>query len=360
VRVAFHAGQLLQPVPGGIGRYERALLRHIPRDGIEVVAFAAGPRPPSVARHVPWVDLGRPHGSLRYELWHRLRRPVVRVDADVVHAPSLAVPPTGATPLVVTVHDIAFARFPHLTTRRGYRFHMRGLDLARRDAAAVVAISEFTRGELLSQGFDAERVFVARSGMDAPTDRDDADVDAAVATAGVTHPYVLCVGTVEPRKDFPTAAAAVAKVRARHPALTLVIVGPPGWGNVTGLDRPFVRVLGRQPWPVLEALYRRATACCLPSRYEGFGLPALEALARGAPVITTTGSALEEVVGDAALLFAPGDVDGCAAALENVMDDVALRDHLARTGRARAEEFTWNATADAYVVAYRSALQHRP
>ena len=360
MRVAFHAGQLLQPVPGGIGRYERSLLAHIPRQGVDVVAFAAGPRPTSVAPHVPWIDLGRPHGSMRYELWHRLQRPIVRVEADVVHAPSLAVPPTGATPLVVTVHDVAFARYPHLTTSRGVRFHMRGLELARRHASVVVAISDFTREELLAHGFEEGRLRVARSGIDLPTERDDAEIDATVARAGLDGPYVLSVGTLEPRKDYPTAVAAVAKVRARHPELSLVIVGPAGWGEVEGLDEPFVRVFGRQSWHVLDALYRRARVCCLPSRYEGFGLPALEALVRGVPVVTTTGSSLEEVVGDAGLLFRPGDVDACGDAIARVLDDATLDTALRTAGRARAAQFTWASAADAYVDAYQSALEVHP
>jgi glycosyltransferase involved in cell wall biosynthesis len=107
---------------------------------------------------------------------------------------------------------------------------------------------------------------------------------------------------------------------------------------------------------VLDALYRRATAVCLPSRYEGFGLPALEAMVRGAPVVTTTGSSLEEVVADAGLLFSPGDVDTCASALERVFDDGALRTSLAAAGRQRAGEFTWESTADAYAKAYEQAL----
>jgi glycosyltransferase involved in cell wall biosynthesis len=356
VRVGFHAGQLLQPVPGGIGRYQRALLAHLPDAGVDVVAFAAGGRPRGVDPRVPWIDLGLPHGSVRYEAWHRVGRPLVRLDVDLVHAPSLAVPPVGRTPLVVTVHDVAFARIPDLTTRRGVRFHERGLALARRHAAVVVAISEFTRFELLQQGFPPERVMVARSGVEPPMARTDDDIDQAVASAGVRAPYVLSVGTVEPRKDLPTAVAAVGKLRARHPEVTLVLVGPDGWGDVDGLDAPYVRRLGAQPWHTLDALYRRAAVCCLPSRYEGLGLPALEALDRGAPVVTTTGSALEEVVGGAALLFAPGDVDTCAAAIERILDDAELRDALRRRGPQQAAAYRWNDTAADYVQAYTRAL----
>ena len=159
LRVALHAGQLLQRVPGGIGRYVEGLFRALPRAGVDVVSFAAGD--PSVYRAAEWpsfVPLGHPYAPWRYELWHRLRFPPVRIDADVVHAPSLAVPPTGRRPLVVTVNDIAFLRYPAMFTRQGIRFHRRGLELARRDARSVVVPSTFTRDELLREGFDAAEV----------------------------------------------------------------------------------------------------------------------------------------------------------------------------------------------------------
>src|SRR6201999_1208261 len=131
-------------------------------------------------------------------------------------------------------------------------------------------------------------------------------------------------GTIEPRKDLPTIVAAVERLRAHgHPALQLVLVGPLGWGTVEGLDRPFVRVVGEQPWPVVDALIRRADACCIASKYEGFGLPALEAIVRGAALAVAEGSAMEEVVGDGALLFPPGDVEACTDALEQILGDEA-------------------------------------
>ena len=132
MKVALHCGQFLQPVPGGIGRYAHSLLRVLPTVDVEVVAFAAGARPPGVPRRVSWIDLGAPHGSVRYEMWHRLGRPAVDIAADVIHATSLAVPPVRDAALVVTVHDIAFLRVPHVTTRRGVSFHRRALGVARR------------------------------------------------------------------------------------------------------------------------------------------------------------------------------------------------------------------------------------
>jgi len=351
-----HAGQLLQPVPGGIGRYEIALMRHLPEFGVEPIAFAAGERPRSVSRQIPWIDLGRPRGSLRYELWHRLRRPVLRIDADVVHAPSLAVPPVGDAPLVVTVHDIAFRRLPHVTTRRGVMFHTRGLNLARRDASLVIVPSVFTRHELELEGFDAARIAVVPFGVDPPAPRDPEEVDSAVARAGVKQPFILTVGTVEPRKDILTIVRAVDRLRRTRPDLTLVVAGPRGWGDVHGLERSFVHVIGAQPWTVLDALYRRADAFCLASLYEGFGLPVVEAMARGIPTITTTGSALEEIAKGAGALFPAGDVDACALQIERVLDDDALRTRMRRSGLARAAELDWSRSAEGHSRAYAQAL----
>ena len=360
MKVAVHAGQLLQPVPGGIGRYVHSLLRVLPAAGVDAFAFAAGARPPGVPRRTVWVDLGPPHGGVRYEMWHRLRRPPLRLDADVVHATSLAVPPVHEAPLVVTVHDVAFLRVPDVTTRRGVSFHRRGLELTRREADLVIAVSAFTRDELLREGFDADGIVVARLGIDPPRARDNGEVDAAVASVGVRPPYVLTVGTVEPRKDLPTMVAAVERLRAcGRPDLELVIVGPSGWGIVDGIDRPFVRRLGEQPWPTVDALLRRANACCIASRYEGFGLPALEAIVRGTPLAAASGSSVEEVVAGAALLFPPGDVDACADALERLLDDDALRAHLAERGRARTGEFTWQRCAETHAAAYARAVSRR-
>jgi glycosyltransferase involved in cell wall biosynthesis len=346
-------------VPGGIGLYIPALLTRLPETGVEPVAFAAGARPRTMAARIPWIDLGWPHGSARYELWHRFRRPVVRIDADLVHAPSLAVPPVRDVPLVVTVHDIAFLRVPGETTRRGTSFHRRGLELARAEADLVLAPSTFTRLELLREGFDADHVVLAPLGVTPPSPRNPDEIDASVARCGVAPPYVLTVGTVEPRKDLATIVRAVEQVRRRRPELTLVIVGPRGWGEVRGLERPGVRVVGELPWRTVDALYRRAEACCVASRYEGFGLPVVEALARGTPVVAADGSALPEVVGGAGLLFPIGEAHALADALERVLDDEDLRIDLARRGRERASQLTWEASARAHADAFARVLHNR-
>jgi glycosyltransferase involved in cell wall biosynthesis len=130
-----------------------------------------------------------------------------------------------------------------------------------------------------------------------------------------------------------------------------------GWGNVSGLDRPGVRRLGPLPWLAVDALYRRASACALVSHYEGFGLPALEALARGAALVCSDGSALGELVGDAALRVDPRDTDAITAALGRALDDGALRAELGARGVARARELTWERSAHAHAALFAHALR---
>ena len=292
---------------------------------------------------------------MRYELWHRLRRPLVQLDADVVHAPSLAVPPTRL-PLVVTVNDVAFLHHPETFTRRGLHFHRRGLALARRHADVVVTPSAFTRAELVAEGFDPSAVFVAHHGVarvDAP---DAATVDAHLARLGVERPYVLAVGTIEPRKNLPVLVDALDQVRAQHPDVTLALAGPRGWLEVPGLDRPWVRELGAVDEAALDALYRGATVYAMPSRYEGFGLPVLEAMARGCAVVAAEAGSLPEIVGDAGLLVRPGRVADWAETLGALLADAPARARLVGRGDARAAAFTWAASAEKHREAYAEAV----
>lgn len=349
MRVALHTGQLAVPVPGGIGRYVQGLLDALPGAGVEVATFAD-------------------HGPLRYEAWHRFRRPAVRAAGDVVHAPSLAVPPTAGRPLVVTVHDLVALRSPELLTRRGAAFHRRGFDLARQEAAAVVVPSAHVAGQVVDEGIDADRVHVAHHGVTAvagatdehasltPPGRDERRMFDRGSLAGA--PYVLFVGTIEPRKGIADLVAAVGAVRAAEPGLDLglVVIGRPGWGKPPDLTAPWVEVLEGATDGVLAAHYGRARLLALPSRDEGFGLPVVEAMARGCPVVASTAGALPEVAGGAAVLVAPGDVDALAEAIRSVATDDSEHARLSAAGRTRALDFTWSASAAVHLGAYERAV----
>ncbi|MCU1487794.1 MAG: glycosyltransferase [Actinomycetia bacterium] len=354
MKAAVHVGQLLQPVPGGIGRYVRNLVGALPAAGVEVQAFAAGPAPDGIGSYT---DLGQPTGPIRYEAWHRFRRPVVKVPGDLVHATSLAVTPAGKRPLVVTVHDLVFLRQPEHLTSRGVSFHRRGLAIARREAAGVIVPTEFGRADLVREGFDPERVHVAHHGVEQPVAPDPAVVGAVLEWLGVRSPFLLFVGTIEPRKGVGDVLDAHAALRARRRDLGLVLAGPPGWGEAPDLDRPGVVATGNIGDRELDVLYRSATALVLPERYSGFGLPVVEAMARGCPVVTSDAACLPEVVGEGGITTPVGDVGALADALAAIVDDPAHRADLAARARVRAEDFTWERSARAHRLAYEAALE---
>jgi len=256
----------------------------------------------------------------------------------------------------VTVHDLVFLRQPEHLTSRGVSFHRRGLAIARREAAAIVVPTEFGRADLVTEGFDPDRVHVAHHGVEQPGEADPAVVGAVLEWLGVRPPFLLFVGTIEPRKGVGDALAAHAALRARRPDLGLVLAGPPGWGDAPDLDQPGVVATGGIGDRELDALYRSATALVLPERYSGFGLPVVEAMARGCPVVTSDAACLPEVVGDGGLTTPVGDVDALAAALAPIVDDDAVRADLVLRARSRARDFTWERSARAHRAAYEAAL----
>jgi glycosyltransferase involved in cell wall biosynthesis len=177
-------------------------------------------------------------------------------------------------------------------------------------------------------------------------------VTARLRRLGVEEPFLLAVGTVEPRKGLDVLADACSALTG----VRLVLAGPGGWGEVPGLDRPGVSRPGEVDDADLDALYRGAAALVMASRTEGFGLPALEAMARGCPVVVSDAGSLPEVVGDAGVVVPAGDPGTLAGVLGEVLGNADLRQRLSAAGRHRAAGFTWAACVEGHLGAYRSAL----
>jgi glycosyltransferase involved in cell wall biosynthesis len=358
LRVGLHVGQLLQPVPGGIGRVTQMLCDELPQY-TDVVAFSAGARRARRALserfdHIEFHGVGPGSPRWRYALWHRDRRHRIEMNVDVCHAPSLALPPTTA-PLVVTINDVAFLRHRAAFTPHGVRFHERALEIARREAAAIIVPSAFTHDELVREGFDPDRLHRVPLAIRAAT---LSDLSAQPSPRSARGGYLLVAGTIEPRKDHATLIAAFGKVRAHRPDLSLVIAGARGWlpnNTAKALERAGVVVLGHVSDTDLDRLYRHAEIVVNASIYEGFGLTVLEALVRGCPVIATAIPAHTELADDAARLFPPGDVDALAAAIGDLLDDRVARDRLRRAAVARAGCFSMAATIEGHLAAYEHA-----
>ncbi|ADG75251.1 glycosyl transferase group 1 [Cellulomonas flavigena DSM 20109] len=368
VRVAMTVEQCWQPVPGGSGTYIAELTAALrTQDDVEVVGVAARHRTEEVPSPVP--DVPVRHEALPrtvlYETWHRLRRP--RADraggVDVVHATTWALP-GRRVPLVVTVHDLAFLRDPGHFTARGNAFFRRALRLVVDEAARVVVPSAATRDDCVEVGLEPGRVDVVPHGVRVPQ-VDDAQVAAWRARTGVARPYVLWCGTLEPRKNVLRLVEAFARARGAGLEHDLVLVGPTGWGGqaervraaLEQLPAGAVHLLGHVPTQDLHVAYAGAAAFAFPSLWEGFGMPVLEALAHGTPVLTSRGTSMAEVVegaGPAAVLVDPRDVDALAAGLGELVGRDAAAVGVA--ARDVAAGYTWAHAARAHVGAYRAAL----
>jgi len=381
VRVAVNAEQLLYRSPGGIGRYTAQLLTVLPRlfPGDEMVPFTArhstdqvaaalgeaGADPATTSRAV-MLPLPRP---LLYEAWLGLGFPHLPGlhGADLVHAPSVAVPPHPRVPLVVTVHDTAPELFPDAFPARGRRFHRRGLAAAARRADLVLTVSASAAEEIsLHSSIRPDRVRVVPNGIDpldvAPARRQD--ILAGRGLAG--RPFVLWVGSLEPRKGVGTLLAAMAELRRRGGVgadVQLVLAGYPGWlGDDKGAagDRAALgsslQQLGQVTEEELWSLYGAATLFAFPSRHEGFGLPVLEAMSQGTPVVASDIPALREVTGGLARLVAAGDVPAWAGAIGDLLGDDSERRRLGAAGVAHARQFGVETTIAGIRAVYQEVL----
>jgi len=307
----------------GIGTYIRNLLRELVALGDEYVAFAPADAvlPPGVEH----VVVDAPHYSIRELI--AVGRAADRARLDLFHAPHYVVPFTRV-PLVVTVHDLIHLRHPNPLARLYAR---RMIGRAVRKARRVLTVSETVKREI-EEAFGAKKVIVAPNGVD------------HLPTANGQQPtanYFLYVGNDKPHKNVDLAVDAAARIGA-----TLVLAGAP-----FERFRGRARLAGFVSDAELAALYRGAIALVMPSREEGFGLPALEAMRCGTAVITSTAPALVEVTGDAAL-HVPPSIDALGNAMARIANDAAFRASMIARGEARARDFTWKRCArivrDAY------------
>lgn len=302
-------------------------------------------------------------------VWEQTVLPVRlrRLSPAVYHGPHYTMPASVSCPVVVTFHDPTFFTNPELHERAKVAYFRRMSRLAAKRASRVIADSDYSRrGAVEYAGADPARTDVVHLGVDLTVYRPcvierEQDADARIRKRlGVRAPYLFWVGAIEPRKDVPTLVRAFAKL---PPDLQLVLGGMRAWGadevdDAVERSGAAERILrpGYISEPEKVALYRGAKALVYPSIAEGFGMQVLEAMACGCPVVTTTGSAPEEVGGEAVSLVPARDPDALREATERVLADDDHARRLRDLGRSRAAKFTWSATAIATVAAYRRAL----
>jgi glycosyltransferase involved in cell wall biosynthesis len=300
-------------------------------------------------------------------VWEQSSAPKLarEIGATVWHGPHYTMPVRIDVPVVVTVHDLTFFDLPEVHERVKVPVFRRMIRLAARRADALVCVSDRTAARLRDVIPDVRaRVEVIPHGVDHERFRPSSDRDAdlaALAAIGVRPPYVVHLGTIEPRKNVPGLVRAFTRVREAHPDVRLVLAGVPGWG--TGeVDRIIessgagsaVDRLGYVDADVLPALLRAAGAVAYPAFDEGFGLPVLEGQACGAVVVTSAGTVMEDVADGAALLAKPGDDVALAHALLRALTDDAETARLRAAGPGVAAAYTWDAAAAAHAALYAS------
>jgi glycosyltransferase involved in cell wall biosynthesis len=354
----------------GAGRYVAELARRLPSAGVDVSLVT---RRGDGARWRAWshgsaVSSVVPDARAR-RLWYEafsLGVGEVARGVDVWHGPHYTMPRRGATPTVVTIHDMTFFTDPQWHERSKVAYFRRAIEYSARHARVLLSVSDFTARQLDELLPGHAPVVVAPHGVDLTRFTPEAnDDDEAFGRAGLPWPvpYVLFLGTLEPRKGVDTLASAFADLARADASIELWLAGQDGWGlgpleaALAGhAARDRVRRLGYVDDALVPALLRRSSAVAYPSRGEGFGLPVLEALACGALVVTSEATVMAEVAGEAATLVGAGDADALAAALAAcVAASDGERAARARAGRARAERFTWEASIARHLEAYAQA-----
>lgn len=361
----------------GLAKYAERLAVHLHQEqqaAVDLTLFYnahSGHRPPPTLAALParTVPLGQLAWRLSVLASHLTRRPYPRlqltINPSLYHATEHLLPYLPATPTVLTVHDLIFERYPQHHTWRNTLYLRTAMPRYVAAATAIIAVSQHTKADLIElYGADPAKIHVVYEGIDA----DFAPAPAA-ATARVCaryspeRPYLLMVGTLEPRKNHAAALHALARLKAQGFPHRLLIAGGQGWlfapiqqlVDQLGLAGD-VTFTGYVPLADLPPLYSGAACVLLPSLYEGFGFPVLEAMACAAPVVCSNVSSLPEVAGSAALLVPPADAHALADAVALVLAQPALAAELRARGLRQAARFRWDKCAAETVAVYRSLV----
>jgi glycosyltransferase involved in cell wall biosynthesis len=357
-------GRLLAYSSGGISQYTRQLVSQI----VPLLERSERLTLLRSARHsIPTLDVDSVQcASVLTPPHHRLEQitlpiELLRIRPTLVHSPDFIPPMRGPWRRVITIHDLAFLLYPETVTpeSRAYYGQVRA---AVNVADAIIAVSKFTASDI-TRLLDVvpSRVHVIPNGLD-PTlgpVTNETLMSRWRSRHGIDRPYILYAGTFEPRKNLPLLVEAFSRLRRDHDVV-LVLLGARGWLYEPTFDTieslglaEHVRVLEHQPREEWALAYSGASVAVTPSLYEGFGLPVLEAMACGAPVVASDASSLPEVVGEAGLLFESGNVEALESAIRAVLEDPQIAERLSAAGFERVKEFSWSRAAASTLSIYR-------
>lgn len=365
----------------GIGRYAREVVPAAVRalGDVDVILWYAPERPgqapflnaalskfdPGIQPRVVSVPVSRRRMD---QFWYRARIPLplqvlARARADIVYSPDFTAPPSGRTPRIVTIHDLAFEICPERAPAGLRRYLQAVVPRHVASAARVIAVSETTRADLIElYGVEPSKIAVAPNGVDERFFSAQPLTAGERMSLGLPERYILTVGTLEPRKNHVTLFRAMDILGAGFD-YTLVVAGRPGWETAPILDAAAplvqtgrVRLLDYVPERLLPGLYAGARCLVYPSWYEGFGLPVLEALAAGIPVVASTAPALKEVAGACARYGDPASAEEIAQAIIDAVADSEHTPDRTEARRRQARRYTWEAAGQAVANVIREVV----